>query len=99
MTNHFEKFPFDTLEEVFATLCKDPRPVALEAGVVAQLPRRDLALDELRGILLHPSTSHATRDAALGVLLARARTDGGRWTIGLGGVLLPGFAPGDGRLS
>ena len=91
MTNHLEKSPFDTLEEVFATLCKNPRPLALQADVVGHLPRRELALDELRGLLLHPSTSHATRDAAIGVLLARARADGGRWTIGLAGVLLPGL--------
>jgi hypothetical protein len=91
MTSHFQKSPFDTLEEVFATLCADPRPLALEAGLVAHLPRRAIPLDELRGILLHPSTAHGTRDAAIRVLLARARTEGGRWTIGLGGVLLPGL--------
>jgi hypothetical protein len=91
MSNFDEKSPFDTLEEVFVTLCANPRALALEPGAVAHLPRRAIALDELRGILLHPSTSHATRDAAISILLGRARAEGGRWTIGLAGVLLPGL--------
>jgi hypothetical protein len=83
--------PFDTLEAAFTVLCGEPRPLALEANVVAGLPRRAIPLTELRAILLHPSTSHAVRDATLGELLRRAQAEGGRWTIGLAGVLLYGL--------
>lgn len=83
--------PFDTLEDAFGVLCAGPSPLALDGATVAGLPRRPIPLAELRAILLHPSTSHRTRDAALGVLVARARTEGGRWTVGLAGVLLFGL--------
>jgi hypothetical protein len=83
--------PFDTLETVFTVLCAEPSPLALEAGAVLGLPRRAIPLTELRGILLHPSTSHTVRDAALGELLRRAQAEGERWTIGLAGVLLYGL--------
>ena len=36
--------PFDTLEDAFEVLCAEPRPLTLEAGVVAGLPARPLAL-------------------------------------------------------
>lgn len=83
--------PFDTLEDAFDVLCAEPRPLALEAGVVAGLPARTLALTELRAVLLHPSTGYRVRNQAIAVLLDRARTEGGRWTVGLAGVLLFGL--------
>jgi hypothetical protein len=83
--------PFDTLEAVFGLSCRGPRPLSIEGRLVAGLPDRDIALDELRAILLHPSTSHATRDAALSLLLTRARQEGGGATVGLAGVLLFGL--------
>jgi hypothetical protein len=83
--------PFNTLESAFTVLCTEPGALSLEAGAVAGLPRRSIPLTELRSILLHPSTSHAVRDATLGELLRRSQSDGGRWTIGLAGVLLFGL--------
>ena len=83
--------PFDTLERAFRVLCAEPRPLAVEAEAVPGLPQRLIPLVELRSILLHPSTGYGTRNAALSVLLARARDEGGRWTVGLAGVLLFGL--------
>ena len=83
--------PFDTLEDVFHLACRGPSPLSLDGAAVAGLPDRDIALDELRAILLHPSTDHATRDGALSLLVARARTEGGAATVGLAGVLLFGL--------
>ncbi|MGH9104245.1 MAG: hypothetical protein ACRDZX_00090, partial [Acidimicrobiales bacterium] len=83
--------PFDTLEDAFGVLCAEPEPLALEAGVVAGLPARPLPLTELRAVLLHPSTGYRVRNAAIAVLLDRARTEGGRWTVGLAGVLVFGL--------
>lgn len=83
--------PFDTLEEVFRLACTGPVPLALDGTAVAGLPERAVPLDELRAILLHPSTPHATRDGALSLLLARARAEGATATVALAGVLLFGL--------
>lgn len=89
--SHLSQGPFDTLEDAFEVLCAEPRPLALEAGVVVGLPARPLPLVELRAVLLHPSTGYRVRNAAISVLLDRARREGGRWSVGLAGVLLFGL--------
>ena len=91
MTTPTHASPFDTLEDAFEALCAEPRPLALEAGAVAGVPRRPIPLTELRAILLHPSTRYRVRNAAIAVLLERARGEGGRWTVGLAGVLVFGL--------
>lgn len=83
--------PFDTLEATFRVLCTEPRPLALDGCSVPGLPAREIPLDELRSVLLHPSTSYSTRDAALSCLLGDARDHGGAATVGLAGVLLFGL--------
>lgn len=83
--------PFDMLESVFRLGCRAPEPWSLDGRKVAGLPDRDIALNELRGILLHPSTGHPTRNAALSILVARARAEGGSATVGLAGVLMFGL--------
>ncbi|MHB1504812.1 MAG: hypothetical protein ACYCTL_13685 [Acidimicrobiales bacterium] len=89
--SHLSDSPFDTLEDAFALLCTELRPLVLEAGLVPGLPQRTLALTELRAVLLHPSTGYRVRNQAIAVLLARARAEGGRWTVGLAGVLVFGL--------
>ena len=84
--------PLDVLETTFRLLTAGPDPLALDGARLGHgLPPRLIALDELRSILLHPSTSFAARDAALGELVRRAQTHAGPWTVGLAGVLLPGL--------
>ena len=83
--------PFDTLEATFDLLVVPPRPLALDATGITGLPNRPIPLDELKARLLHPSTPYAVRDAAVGALVARAKAEGGRWSVGLAGVLLPGL--------
>ncbi len=83
--------PFDTLEETFRLLCAGPKPLALDGRQVPGLPQREIPLDELRAVLLHPSTGHPARQRALSVLVDRARSDGGAATVGLAGMLLPGL--------
>jgi len=83
--------PFDTLEATFRLLCRPPRPLALDGREVDGLGDRMIPLDELRAILLHPSTPYATRDRAISVLLGDARDRGGAATVGLAGVLLFGL--------
>ena len=83
--------PFDVLEASFELLSSGPRPLGVEGNLVDGLPDRLVPLSELRARLLHPSASYRTRDAAMRLLLSRAREDGGAWLVGLAGVLLPGL--------
>lgn len=83
--------PFDTLEGAFRLLCAGPKPLSLNGHRVPGLPDRQIPLDELRAILLHPSTPYRTRDAAFAVLVDQARRHGGADTVGLAGVLLFGL--------
>ncbi len=83
--------PFDTLEATFDLLVSGPRPLALCARELAGLPDRPVPLGELKARLLHPSTPYAVRDAIVGALVALAKREGGAWTVGVAGVLLPGL--------
>lgn len=84
--------PLDVLETSFRVLTTGPDPLTLDGRALGcGLPARPLPLDELRSVLLHPTTGFAARDAALGELVGRAQTRGGAWTVGLAGVLLPGL--------
>ena len=56
--------PFDAADAAFRLLCAGPQPLALHASqVAAGLPDRPVPLDELRVLLLHPSTSAGARNA------------------------------------
>jgi len=83
--------PFDTLERTFVLLTSGPNPLALDGTGVPGLPGRLVPLGELKARLLHPSTRFEVRDAIVDELVARSQSDGGRWTVGLAGVLLPGL--------
>ncbi|MGH9284662.1 MAG: hypothetical protein ACRD0M_03165 [Acidimicrobiales bacterium] len=84
--------PFATLDAAFRLLADGPGALTLDgAEVGAGLPARPIPFDELKSRLLHPSTPYHTRDAALNVLLTRARTDRGAWMVAPAGVLLPGL--------
>lgn len=83
--------PFDALEETFRLLSAGPHPLALDGREVSGLPDREIPLGELRSMLLHPSVPYPARDAAIAVLIARAKAEGGRWSVGIAGVLLPGL--------
>jgi hypothetical protein len=84
--------PLAVLDRSFRLLVCEPAPLSLDGQAVGHgLPARPIPLDALRGLLLHPSVSFDTRDAALTWLVGRAQTDGGVWLVGLAGVLLPGI--------
>lgn len=83
--------PFDTLERTFTLLSTGPNPLALDGNGIPGLPDRPVPIGELKARLLHPSTRFEARDAIVGELVARSQADGGRWTVVLAGVLLPGL--------
>jgi len=83
--------PFDTLEKTFDLLVTGPKPLALDGAGIPGLPDRMIPLGELKAMLLHPSMPFDVRDAVVDELVARSRSEGGAWTVGLAGVLLPGL--------
>lgn len=82
----------DVAETTFDLLTRGPAPLALDGAALGHgLPARMIALDELRAILLHPSTGQKARDAAWKELVTRARQQGSAWVMGCVGVALPGL--------
>ena len=92
--------PFDAADAAFRLLCTGPQPLALHASrVAAGLPDRPVPLDELRVLLLHPSTSAAARNAVWAELVRRARAGDPAWTVGLAGIAMPGLRRAVGSLA
>jgi hypothetical protein len=90
----------DTLSMTFRLLTTGPAPLAVHGREIhPDLPQRLIPLDELRDILLASTTTNAVRNAALAELIRRAKREGGAWTVGLSGVLLPGLRSVAGRLA
>ena len=99
--------PFDAADAAFRLLCAGPQPLALHAAkVAAGLPDRPVPLDELRVLLLHPSTSARARNQVWaelrsGVPAGRegARAGDPAWIIGLAGIAMPGLRRAVGSLA
>ena len=91
---------FDTAEAAFRLLCAGPQPLALHAAkVAAGLPDRPVPLNELRVLLLHPSTSARARNQVWAELVRRARAGDPAWIIGLAGIAMPGLRRAVGSLA
>jgi hypothetical protein len=92
--------PFDAVDAAFRLLCAGPQPLALHASkVAAGLPDRPVPLDELRVLLLHPSTSARARNQVWAELVRRARAGDPAWTVGLAGIAMPGLRRAVGSLA
>lgn len=85
------------IDAAFAELVSGSEPLGIYGGEVTGLPARWIPLDELRSMLLHPSTRYQTRDETMALLVLRARNGGEDWKVGLLGVLVPGLAAVAGR--
>jgi hypothetical protein len=84
--------PLADIEFAFRFATRPPAFLTLDGAVVGpDLPGRPIPLDELRRLLLHGSTSYATKDRALGLVAARAQTGDDLWTVGFAGLLMPGL--------
>jgi hypothetical protein len=92
--------PFDAAEAAFRLLCAGPQPLALHAAkIAAGLPDRPVPLDELRVLLLHPSTSARARNLVWAELVRRARAGGPAWMVSLAGIAMPGLRRAVGSLA
>jgi hypothetical protein len=84
--------PLDSADAAFRALATGPAPLALNpASLDPGLPDRDVPLDELKALLLHPATSSTARNKVWAELVRRARTGGPAWVIGLAGIAMPGL--------
>lgn len=84
--------PLDSADAAFRALATGPRPLTLNPARLAPgLPDRDVPLDELKALLLHPATSSTARNKVWAELVHRARAGGPAWVIGLTGVAMPGL--------
>lgn len=100
MDNHTAPEPFDAADTAFRLLCAGPQPLALHAAkVAAGLPDRPVPLDELRVLLLHPSTSARARNQVWAELVRRARDGDPAWTVALAGIAMPGLRRAVGSLA
>jgi hypothetical protein len=96
----FGPSPLDVVDQTFRLLVCEPGPLALDGARIGHgLPRRQVPLDELRVMLLHPSMSYAARDATWRELVTRARDGGPAWVVGAAGVALPALRQLAGRLA
>jgi hypothetical protein len=84
--------PLDSADAAFRALTTGPCPLGLNPARLARgLPDRQVALGELRALLLHPATGATARNRVWAELVRRARTGGPAWMIGLTGVAMPGL--------
>ena len=84
---------FDTAWTSFGWLVTGPAPLSVDGRDIAGLPPRLLALDELGTVLLSPSCSQDTRDAAWRHLVTLSRVEGEKWTVACTGLALPVLLP------
>ncbi|MFE0025114.1 sigma-70 family RNA polymerase sigma factor [Amycolatopsis sp. NPDC059021] len=84
---------FDTAWTSFEWLVAGPAPLSVDGRDITGVPPRLLALDELGTVLLSPSCSQDTRDAAWRHLVSLSRAEGGKWTVACTGLALPVLLP------
>ena len=67
--------PLDSADASFRALTTGPQPLALHTASLAPgLPDRQVPLDELRALLLHPATGTRARNQVWAELVRRARS-------------------------
>jgi len=89
----------DVARDTFTWLVTGPAPLSIDGRRFPGLPRRSVALDELRDRLLARQCPQATRDAVWAHLVACSRDRGASWTVGAVGVALPALTSVAARLS
>lgn len=82
--------PLDVAEHVFQLVACDPGGLAVDGRLLGgELPRREIPLTELRGLLLLRTLTNATRDIVWRELAGRARAQGAAWLVGAVGMAVP----------
>jgi hypothetical protein len=90
----------ETAAQAFRMLVTGPAPLSLDGAAVGHgLPRRLIALDEARAIVLHPATGRAARDAVWRHVVGEARSGTPAWVVGAVGLALPALLKMAGELA
>ncbi|WP_245976504.1 sigma-70 family RNA polymerase sigma factor [Amycolatopsis palatopharyngis] len=84
---------FDVAASTLEWLVTGPHPVCVDGASILGLPSRPIPLDELGALLLTEDCTQATRDATWTYLIARARAEGGTWTMACVGLAMPVLLP------
>ena len=84
--------PLADLEAAFRQATHGPGALTIDGpGIAADLPARLIALDEMRGLLLHGRVAFETKDRVLGLVAARAQGGDEVWVVAFAGLLMPGL--------
>jgi hypothetical protein len=77
-------------DRAFELLTCEPHPLSLDCRDLPGLPEADVALGELRGLLMRDETSRETRDAVWRRLVVHARGEPA-WRVAVVGMAMPGL--------
>lgn len=91
--------PLAAAQRAFDLLTCPPVQIAFDGRGYSGLPKRIVALDELKKILVHESTPRPVRDRVWHELVIRARRDGPSWVVAVVGLAMPGLRKTAGMLA
>lgn len=84
-----ETSPLDVAKAAFDVLVSGPHPVGIDGRRIPGFPRRWVALNQVRDLVLNRDCPQPVRDAVWGYLIRRSQAEGAAWTVGCVGVALP----------
>ena len=95
----FSPSHLDVIEQRFLAMTAGPDPLTLDcAALGCGLPAEEVALDDLRVLLLKRRTSWITKDTVWQELVRRAHASPEPWTIVAAAMMMPGLKHIGGKL-
>jgi hypothetical protein len=95
----FSPSHLDVIERRFLTMTAGPHPLTLDcAALGCGLPAEEMALDDVRVLLLKRRTSWVTKDAVWQELVRRAHASPEPWTTVAAAMMMPGLKHIGGKL-
>lgn len=81
--------PLAVAGHAFAWLAEGPDPVTVNGRLFAHLPDREIAVNELRDLLLSPDCPRRVWDQVWAHVIIKSRLHGATWTVVAVGLALP----------
>lgn len=91
--------PLDAARKAFTWLTAGDYPVAVDGRLFDHLPDREVAVDELRDLLLRRECPRRVWDQVWSHVINRVRAEGATWTVVAVGLALPMLTPMAARLT